>query len=538
MGEQGMDSAMGEVSSPEHGGPDQTGDGELIARVRTGDTAAFGQLFERHRDVALSVARRNSDSATDAEDAVSEAFSSIFQALSVGIGPDSFFRAYLLSAVTRIARHRNVHAGRSGLTSETEILDQATHDADPVLLEFESNTVSHAFSTLPERWQAVLWYLDVERMKPATAATYLGLSPNAVSALAIRARDGLRKAYLQSHVSVTVQDDCAPFASKLGSFAMNTLRRAERRSVQEHLDNCAKCTAVLVELNDVSSAMRAGLIPVVLGAGALGWFGLAPAGGVVASAGLLGWLQGLARAIFEWFQQLGRTTLAIAGAAVVVVAVAVVAVASQGFGLWLPPPTVQAEPAVSASNGPQGQPTAETSPLAPPPPTEVGETPSPLPPVAVPSPLPVPSPTVPTPARNDPTPAATPSPTASPTVPPTQAAQLLVSASASARPPSSAPLLRVNFNVSGTTMLEPATVTLRLKGDSSLAFGLWDHQPAGWQCEVVDNATMRCESKAPDRADLSFKIYAVVSQTAASAVLNYEYSSSQTRSFSADYVLR
>lgn len=529
-----MDSSMGEVSSPEHGGPDQTSDGELIARVRTGDTAAFGQLFERHRDVALSVARRNSDSATDAEDAVSEAFSSIFQALSAGKGPDSFFRAYLLSAVTRIARHRNVHAGRSGLTSETEILDQATQDADPVLLEFESNTVSQAFSSLPESWQAVLWYLDVERMKPAMAATYLGLSPNAVSALAIRARDGLRKAYLQSHVSETVQDNCAPYASKLGSFAMNTLRRTERRAVQEHLENCAKCTAVLLELTDVSSAMRAGLIPVVLGAGALGWFGLAPAGGVVASAGLLVWLQGIVRAIFEWFQQLGRTTLAVSGAAVVVVAVAVAAVASQGFGLWSPPPTAQAEPAAPTSNSPQVQPTAETSPVASPPPTEVGETPSPLPPVAVPSPLPVPSPTAPPSARNDPTPSATPSPA----VPPTQAAQLLVSASASARPPSSAPLLRVSFNVSGTTMLEPATVTLRLKGDSSLAFGLWDHQPAGWQCEVVDKATIRCESKAPDRADLSFNIYALVSPTAASAVLNYEYSSSQTRIFSADYLLR
>ncbi|MFP3686343.1 hypothetical protein SB847_21820, partial [Bacillus sp. SIMBA_026] len=66
---------------------------------------------------------------------------------------------------------------------------------------FESQTVAKAFRSLPERWQAVLWYLDVERMKPAAVAPILGLSPNAVSALALRAREGLRREYLQAHIA-------------------------------------------------------------------------------------------------------------------------------------------------------------------------------------------------------------------------------------------------------------------------------------------------------------------------------------------------
>src|SRR5690606_40709378 len=59
-------------------------DPELIAGVRAGDTAAFGVLYERHVDAARKVASMYSNSPTDVEDVVSEAFSRVLRALQRG----------------------------------------------------------------------------------------------------------------------------------------------------------------------------------------------------------------------------------------------------------------------------------------------------------------------------------------------------------------------------------------------------------------------------------------------------------------------
>jgi hypothetical protein len=133
-----------------------------------------------------------------------------------------------------------------------------------VLAEFESTAVAKAFRTLPERWQAVLWYVDIEGIKPAAASTFLGLTPNAVSALALRAREGRRRAYLQSHVS-TSSDECKSYSDQLGALVRKALKRSSAEKVQVHLEICAKCTAVLADLDDVQGPMRAAIFPLVAG---------------------------------------------------------------------------------------------------------------------------------------------------------------------------------------------------------------------------------------------------------------------------------
>src|SRR5690554_1620365 len=76
-------------------------DPELIAGVRAGDTAAFGVLYERHVDAARKVAAVYTNSASDVDDVVSEAFSRVLRALQRGDGPDLAFRAYLFTIVRR-----------------------------------------------------------------------------------------------------------------------------------------------------------------------------------------------------------------------------------------------------------------------------------------------------------------------------------------------------------------------------------------------------------------------------------------------------
>jgi DNA-directed RNA polymerase specialized sigma24 family protein len=71
------------------------------------------------------------------------------------------------------------------------------HGLETVLSVFEHEHVACAMRSLPERWRKVLWYAEVMGQKPRDIAPILGIEPNAVSALLIRARAGLRSAYEQ-----------------------------------------------------------------------------------------------------------------------------------------------------------------------------------------------------------------------------------------------------------------------------------------------------------------------------------------------------
>lgn len=261
----------------------EVGDGHLIALVRGGDTAAFDSLYERHISIASTVAKRNVDNPSDAEDIVAEAFQSVLQSLVAGKGPDTFFRAYLLSTVTRLSHHRNRKAGRTLPSGDEGILDHAVGEPDAVVQAFESHAVAKAFRMLPERWQAVLWYLDVERMRPAAAAPLLGLSANAVSALALRAREGLRRQYLQCHISTEAGPACAEYVAKLGTFIRGGLSQPASKKVKTHLAECPRCTAVLAELKDVEGSMKAVLVPLVTGVPLAAWAGSSTGLGIIGS---------------------------------------------------------------------------------------------------------------------------------------------------------------------------------------------------------------------------------------------------------------
>jgi RNA polymerase sigma factor (sigma-70 family) len=76
----------------------------------------------------------------------------------------------------------------------------------------EARLITRAFSRLPERWRTVLWHLEVEGKAPAEVAPVFGLSANGVSALAMRAREGLRQAYLQEHIGTNIPAACRAYA--------------------------------------------------------------------------------------------------------------------------------------------------------------------------------------------------------------------------------------------------------------------------------------------------------------------------------------
>ena len=271
---------------------DLASDAELITAVRSGETAAFGVLYERHAAAARVVAHQYSNSAADADDAVSDAFHRVFSTIQGGSGPDVAFRAYLFTVVRRVAMGRVHSARRVQTTDDLETFEAAFGPGeateDPTFAGFERGVVSRAYRSLPERWQAVLWYTEVEEMSPAEIAPVLGLTANGVAALAYRAREGLRQAYLQQHLASPTSEACTIVNGKLGAYVRGGLAKRETALVESHLDECGDCRALVLELGDVNHGMRAIIAPLVLGGVALSvlqGLGFGGAAGAIAAAG-------------------------------------------------------------------------------------------------------------------------------------------------------------------------------------------------------------------------------------------------------------
>ncbi|AWZ16262.1 sigma-70 family RNA polymerase sigma factor [Streptomyces sp. ICC1] len=275
-------------------------DGDLIARMRAGDDGAYEELFRRHADAVRRYARTCCRDGHTADDLTAEVFARTLQAVRGGAGPDQSVRAYLLTTVRRVAAAWAKTAKREHLVEDFALFaEQSAGSGDgPVPLtgddtlelgadvramrEAEQSLAMQAFRSLPERWQAVLWHTTVEEASPSAIAPLFGLSANATAVLASRAREGLKQAYLQAHVSTALSSggDCARYADRLGAYARGGLRMRAERGLRKHLEECARCRLAAGELKDVNAGIPA-LLPVAV----IGWFAAgyaAKAAGVVA----------------------------------------------------------------------------------------------------------------------------------------------------------------------------------------------------------------------------------------------------------------
>ncbi|HMH91498.1 MAG TPA: sigma-70 family RNA polymerase sigma factor [Streptosporangiaceae bacterium] len=242
------------------------GDGELVAAVRAGRTEAYAALYERHREAARSAARRLTRGPADADDVVADAFTRILDVISRGGGPAGPFRPYLLTTVRRVAHDRARDQLTQIATDHQELPDPGELPADPVIAGLEGSLITRAFESLPPRWRAVLWHTEIQQARPAQIAALLGLTPNGVSALRYRAREGLRQAYLRMHLQELPSPECAPAAAKLAAHVRGALSRRDSRLVDGHLAGCEHCRAAWTELTDINAALRGMAAPIAASA--------------------------------------------------------------------------------------------------------------------------------------------------------------------------------------------------------------------------------------------------------------------------------
>jgi len=262
---------------------DEPGDAELISAVRGGDVSAYGTLFERHVEAARRLARQIAGT-SDADDLVSDAFAKVLRVLQGGGGPDVAFRAYLLTAVRRLHVDKIRAGAKLHTTDDMDSFDPGVPFRDTAVEGFESAAAAKAFASLPERWQAVLWHTEVEGQKPAEVAVLLGMSANSVSALAYRAREGLRQAFLSSHIAELDDAECRWTHEHLGAYIRNGVSKRDGAKVEKHLDECRKCMAVYLELTEVNSNLAGILAPLLLGSAGAGY--LAAASSLAAKGGI------------------------------------------------------------------------------------------------------------------------------------------------------------------------------------------------------------------------------------------------------------
>ncbi|WP_410590916.1 sigma-70 family RNA polymerase sigma factor [Amycolatopsis sp. lyj-23] len=401
-------------------------DAELIAEVRSGKIASYGALYERHTGAAHNLARQLARSSSEADDLVSEAFAKVLDTLRSGKGPDTAFRAYLLTALRHTAYDRTRKERRVDLNEDmTEVGGHAAEAltvpfSDTAVAGLERTMAAQAFARLPERWQAVLWHTEIEQQSPAEVAPLLGLTANGVSALAYRAREGLRQAYLQVHLQENAEERCQACAERLGAWTRDGLSKRERVQVESHLDECGKCRALAAELADVNGGLRAVIAPIVLGGAALGYLATigaakasaataATAGAGAAGAAAAGGKSGAATAASP------RQFAGVAASATAIVVAVVVALTAGGetqnvpVAVQEPPPAQQVQPPApkppppAPPAAPPVEPPAPPVPPAPPapqppaPPAAPPVAPAP-PPVAPPAPAPPPVPVPPAPA--------------------------------------------------------------------------------------------------------------------------------------------
>ncbi|MGB3910376.1 MAG: sigma-70 family RNA polymerase sigma factor [Pseudolysinimonas sp.] len=241
-----------------------TSDAELIERARSGDTRAFGELWRRHYRSAARVARQFTSS-IDADDLVSEAYARIYQRVLAGGGPTGAFRPYLYTTIRNLASSWGA-ASRDVQVDFIEDFEDDRIPDDPAAWALDRTLTARAFRSLPERWQTVLWYTEVEGMDPHEVAPLMGITANSVAALSYRAREGLRKAWLQAHVSdAAASGECQWSMSRLGEHARDGLSTRDRERLTKHLLGCAKCTIVSEEVDEVGSHLAMVMLPLLLG---------------------------------------------------------------------------------------------------------------------------------------------------------------------------------------------------------------------------------------------------------------------------------
>jgi RNA polymerase sigma-70 factor (ECF subfamily) len=169
---------------------------DLVERASRGDVVAYGELVRGFQEIAVRTAYLACRDASDAEDAVQEAFVKAYAALG-RFRAGSPFRPWLLRIVANEARNRRRSAGRqTGLAlrvAEDRPLGEAAPSPEAAVLEAESKaTLLAALEGLRDDDRLVIGYRYLLELSEAETAAALGVPAGTVKSRLSRALRRLR----------------------------------------------------------------------------------------------------------------------------------------------------------------------------------------------------------------------------------------------------------------------------------------------------------------------------------------------------------
>jgi RNA polymerase sigma-70 factor (ECF subfamily) len=183
-------------------------DVELVTRARQGDSAAFGELVDRHRNAVYRAALAALGSHADAEDAAQDAFLLAYRRLDSFRG-QATFKTWLLT----IAWHHAINRRRSLTRIWRRMVEPKTHEK----VESVTATVATSYPT-PEQAAAH------DQLRRAVRSAIQTLSP--------RLRDALLLAQAGEY---SYQEIAAMLGAPLGTikWRVSEARRIIRKQLQE-----------------------------------------------------------------------------------------------------------------------------------------------------------------------------------------------------------------------------------------------------------------------------------------------------------------
>ncbi|MFC4223743.1 sigma-70 family RNA polymerase sigma factor [Lysinibacter cavernae] len=244
---------------------DVASDAELCDLVRRGDQTAFAELYARHHDAGIKQALHLVGKRPEAEDLLSDAFASILDVLRRGMGPTESFRGYLYMVLANLTKNQAKKTKTVPLDEDADSFLEQLHEADVNAGLGERSLVYTAFTELPERWQQVLWLLEIDGYDLNAIGDRLGIKANAVAQLASRAREGLRTAYLQLHVERTNSEECKSVSSIMAKTVRRKAGKRDADRVAAHLETCLDCRQSFEWMSDIGQQMRSIVAPLILG---------------------------------------------------------------------------------------------------------------------------------------------------------------------------------------------------------------------------------------------------------------------------------
>jgi RNA polymerase sigma-70 factor (ECF subfamily) len=192
----------------------------------SGDDAAFGILFSRHRERLWAVAVRTLGDPDDAGDALQDAMISAFRRAG-GFRGDSAVTTWLhrivVNACLDLLRRRAARPATSGLEADAmDALALTAHGPAPAADRDAALDVTAALRTLPPDQRAALVLVDMLGYPVAEAAEVLGTSAGTVKSRCSRGRARLlpRLAHLRGSAAAAQAAGVAP-APPAGPAARN-----------------------------------------------------------------------------------------------------------------------------------------------------------------------------------------------------------------------------------------------------------------------------------------------------------------------------